>query len=538
MKYIPFLALFLAILYGALPAISFVTTYENYPEMTTLRPELDQDFTDPTFGSHITRITDSSLSPGSLGVVHEYSRYPILSADNKLIVAVVVGGPERGQWQVRGMRDHIVYNRIETNGDPEFSWHPTDPTRLFFRFGNTVRIYHTDTSLSETIMTFDGYTLVSTNEEGRPDDLWNTYAVIGVKPDGTRDILVADLKTKTIIGKLENVGEAIDWVSISPDGKYVVVMRTDGQGTLIYDRNLTNQRQLMSDFSHSDFALNIAGEAVLVYVAVSGQQVAELGCPNPPNGSPIASARLSDGKKTILLGDCNTADWKPVITGAYLGWGGAYHFSGIISRSRPGWILVSSYADPSVAQEAFSREIFLVNLDGSGDVERLAHHHSLVANLPNGERDYLAEPHASSSEDGSLVFFVSTWGATGMHYDLYVLEQTEGDGGVEPLPVEFTAPYDSAKISWAWGQGAGTPASGFRLQCGTNPQVYLTTKDIKDPTRRSILLRNIVNAPGKYYCVVSALGAGGASVRSGEIIINAQGSVLPPAPPTSVTVSG
>jgi hypothetical protein len=414
------------------PVMALVTDYENYPVPAVPRPVLDQPMTDSTFGSVVTRITDPSLSPGSQGIIHEYSRYPVPSADNQFVVTVVIGGPERGQWQVRGIRDHAVHNRIETDGDPEFSWHPTDPTRLFYRFGNTIRMFHTDTGVADTLMVFDGYLFVGSNEEGRPSDDWHYYAAIGVLPSGQRDILVADLQTRLIIGRLSNAGSAIDWVGMSPSGRFVIAMFTDGRGTQIYDRNMVPLGQAMRDFSHSDFAVDVQGDDHLVYIASTGPQLAELGCPNPPNGSPLVSVRLKDRRKTILLGDCNTADWKPVITGTFLGWWFDVHFSGIISRSRPGWVLASTYTSPPDApQHPFTREIFLVALDGSGAVERLAHSHAYVG-MVNGDRDYFAETHASSSWDGSLVLFASTWGDTGQHYDLYMLEQ--GSGPLPPLP--------------------------------------------------------------------------------------------------------
>lgn len=531
---------------------AFLTDYEAHVAPVVPRPELDVPYTDSVFGSTIVRITDPSLSPGSQGIIHEYSRYPIPSADNQFVVTVVIGGPERGQWRVMGIRDHIVKLNIDTDGDPEFSWHPTDPTKLFYRFANDIRVVHIDTGQIETLMSFDGYAFVSSNEEGRPSDDWRYYAAIGVKGDETRDILVADLTTKTVIGKLENVGENIDWVGMSPSGAFVLAMYTDGRGTLVYNRAMVAQRQALSDYAHSDFAVGVDGQDYLVYVASSGPQVSELGCPRPPNGSPLAAVRLFDAKKTILLGDCSDADWKAVIIGSFLGWGGAYHFSGIISRSRPGWVLVSSYAAPDVPQEPFSREIFLVSLDGSGAVERLAHHQSLVANLPSGERDYFAEPHASSSWDGSLVLFASTWGQTGQHYDLYSLTQTGGGTPPSPPippippivpPTELTAPYATAVLTWQWTSAGYGPIKGFRVKCGLQSGNPTAIKMIKDTDRRSIALRNVVPVPGRYFCTISAVGIdNNESLPSPEIIINATGVTPPlgplPNPVTDIGVKG
>jgi len=203
-------------------------------------------------------------------------------------------------------------------------------------------------------------------------------------------------------------------------------MWTDGRGTRLYSRTFSYVRTLFSDYAHSDFAFDASGNEVLVYHATSGNQVDELGCPNPPNGSPIASARLLDGQKKILLGDCNTADWTPVIKGAFLGWGWfTPHFSGIASRAHPGWVLVSTYTDPltecptkTVGNPPFAREIFFLKTDGSGAVKRLTHHHSDQATDSWGDKDYWAEPHATSSWDGTIVLYATVWQQPWVHYYL------------------------------------------------------------------------------------------------------------------------
>lgn len=508
--------------------------YGNKPEPTAPRPELDVAYTDPTFGSVLTRLTDPSQAPSeagkpTLGVIHEYSRFPVSNADNRLAVTVVIGGAERGSWRVWGIREHVVYHRIETNGDPEFSWHPTDPYSLFYRFGNEIRIFHVDSGQAEMVMNFPQYQTIGANEEGRPSDDWHYYACIGVRPSGQRDILVADLQTRTVIATRADVGSNIDWVSMSPSGKYVIAMHTDGPGTLVYDRSLAFQRTLISDYSHSDFAYDGDGNEVLVYIASTGDQINELGCPNPPNGSPIATARLSDGQKKIVLGECNTADWAPVVTGTLLGWWFDVHFSGIISRARPGWVLASTYTAPENPQNPFTREIFLVKLDGSGEVERLAHHRSLVGTLPNGDRDYFAEPHASSSWDGSRVFFASTWGATGEHYDLYSIQL--GGGTITPPPPpppppdDTTVDFSTAQVRWTWKQGA---VSEFHVYCGPRPGDYTTVRVVKNPAARSVPLNKVIARPGKYYLMVVAMGAGGESAPSNEVFFHAVGKT--PAP--------
>lgn len=396
------------------------------------RPALRIPIKDPTFGALITRITDPSMSPNegtnkTLGFAHEYSRFPGLSADNQKIAVMVLGGQERGNWEIRSVATGGRLWQILTNGDPEFSWHRTDPNKLFYRTGNQICVFHVDTGQSETLMVFPQYERIGTNEEGRPSDAWDFYAFFG-KSGNTTDLVVVDLIAKKILGSKKNVGAA-DWVSMSPSGNYVVAMWEDGQGVQSYTRELVPVRKLLPNPSHSDFAYDAQGNEVLVYQATEEAQLNELGCPNPPNGSPIASARLMDGQKKILLGECNKVDWTPVITGEAIGWWFTPHFSGIASRAKPGWVLVSTYCAPDAEQHPRMREIFWLALDGSGQVKPLAHHHSDVA-TKDDLKDYFAEPHATSSWDGSLVVFTSVWGQPWTRYDVYTI----GAGAVVPPP--------------------------------------------------------------------------------------------------------
>lgn len=389
------------------------------------RPAVSAPFVDP-LGGVVTRQTDPSMSPNdgtnkTLGLIHEYSRFPVLSADNKNVALQVLGGKYRGGYEIRDLATHALKFRLDTDVDPEISWHPLDKNRLFYRYANEIRVFHTDTGKTERLMQFPQYTRVSTREEGRPSDDWRFYAFIGEKSDGNNDLVVVDLTAKKILGVMPQDGD-LDWISMSPSGQYVVVMWTDGQGTQLYTREFVPIRQVLSDYVHADFAFDATGHEVLVYQAASGGQIEELGCPNPPNGAPIASAQLSNGQKKILLGDCNKTDWSPVLVGQFIGWNWfTPHFSGIASRAKPGWILVSTYTEPDNKQWPFSREVFWLALDGSGKVRHLAQHHSDVAYNSAGEKDYFAEPHATSSWDGSIVLVASVWGTPWKQYDLYTV---------------------------------------------------------------------------------------------------------------------
>jgi hypothetical protein len=423
---------------------AYLTDYDRHeipckprPSSPPFLPQTNPNpIVDPVFSTTVTRRTDPSMSPNdgtnlTLGLRHEYSRYPVLNADNTTVVVQVLGGLQRGAYEIRNLASRALLYRIPHVGDPEFSWHRTDPTRLFYRSGNQIRIFHTDTGQSEVVMAFPQYYSIGTNEEGRPSDDWRYYAFLGYPNSSfsSADIVVVDLLAKKVLATWRNAGVP-DWVSMSPQGTSVIAMWANGQGTRLYSRDtLAYVRTLLSDYAHSDFALDATGAEVLVYRATSGKQLNELGCPNPPLGSPIARARLSDGQKKILLGECSRADWTSVTTGSFIGWNWFdTHFSGIASRTHPGWVLVSTYYTPlsecptqTSGNPLLAREIFWLKTDGSGAVKRIAHHRSDQAFDPSGEKDYWAEPHATSSWDGTIILFASVWQTPWIHYDLYTV---------------------------------------------------------------------------------------------------------------------
>src|SRR3954447_21301678 len=70
------------------------------------RPDLYVPFLDPTFGTTMMRVTDARMAPAEagkrvLGLRHEYSRFPVLNATNTEVALQVLGGADRGAFEIR-----------------------------------------------------------------------------------------------------------------------------------------------------------------------------------------------------------------------------------------------------------------------------------------------------------------------------------------------------------------------------------------------------------------------------------------------------
>jgi hypothetical protein len=120
------------------------------------------------------------------------------------------------------------------------------------------------------------------------------------------------------------------------------------------------------------------------------------------NATDYMKYRLADGEATKLL----TVDWSFY-----------QHFS-LRALGMPGWCLVSTFDGPGRLSDSltnwlpFEDEVFFLKLDGSGEVKRLAHHHSCRYSEATPDADssvYWAEPHASASMNGDRIIFGSNW---------------------------------------------------------------------------------------------------------------------------------
>ena len=142
-------------------------------------------------------------------------------------------------------------------------------------------------------------------------------------------ILVYDLKTDTVISKRMMPPAEINSVTISPSGQFFVAyydnycehgqLGSDDQpcGLMVYDQDLENGRGLLRIVGHSDLALDVQGNEVLVYQDIDTDTISmvDLSC------SQILHLYFAIDFSHSALG---------------------FHFSGRAFQM-PGWALVSTY---------------------------------------------------------------------------------------------------------------------------------------------------------------------------------------------------
>jgi len=197
-------------------------------------------------------------------------------------------------------------------------------------------------------------------------------------------------------------GCEVDWVSISPSGKYAVVSY-DGDFPRVFDVHPTTLA--LTPRPYAPTSARCAGTAVQGFIYSLGHAdmtldpfdndedviIGQEHCGNRGNlvdgkvMSAVVMVRLRDDAVTPLTQPTNEAQ--------------AHHIS-TRNYDRPGWVYVGYHIQSG---KKFSDEIVAVKLDGSASMQRLAFKHGAYSGC------YRCESHAVPSRDGRRVLWASNW---------------------------------------------------------------------------------------------------------------------------------
>lgn len=380
------------------PDLSAFPTHKDVVDVEDMaRPALHRKVVQPDFGAVIRRVTDIAQVKGAQRLRHYYSKRNPFNADGTRAVIMSSDGAnwlyDTSDWTP------IRYLPLQSS-DAEVHWHPEDPEKIFLiDFGsdyNISRMFWLDVAHGRKTPLLDleahGFVVANGKMEGNPDKAMTVYAVAGKTRSGSTDMALVDIQAGRILARKQiEPGWVDDWISVSPSGNYVVAM---GKGyTRIFDRELKLLHTLPEgSYGHGDLCLATDGREALVF---DGADLQLNGDRN------INTAWLDTGKLEI---------------GTRIGWRATPHVS-CRNLDFPGWALVSTQGSDSWRHDYpnLDFEIFWLKLDGSGEIRRIAHHHS------SRERGgYFAEQHAVTNRDGTRVIFASNW--DGEQIDTYLIE--------------------------------------------------------------------------------------------------------------------
>ena len=368
---------------------SLVTDMATHPTSPLAKPGYLQSVRDPDFGTTIIRITGDPGTPipvvgGTWGDVsgHHYSKDAAWSADQRLIV--LTRGVQNSQGYLLFL-DGTTYQPLfgRNSPGPEFVWHPTIPdVMIYITSAGGFGQWNVRTNAATKKFSPTGYSnaLFGPSEGNVSRDGRWAVAVATRSSDGHQVAYAVDIDNGVKYPDIDLAAVGVsdlDWASISPLGTYVVIHGTIN-GTAMTTRIYSRQGQLVTTWpessrpTHYDMTVDLSGNEVGVGI-VGGS----------PNSKTILMRRLDSGAATVLTSSSYDA-----------------HAS-TRNNQRPGW----AYSSINNTGSPFDREVYAVRMDGSGAVERYAHHRS-------SSGDYLAQPQAVPSPDGKRVMFHSDWGSS------------------------------------------------------------------------------------------------------------------------------
>lgn len=397
-----------------------ITSFTALAEPTLAKPAVGVPFRDPVFNTKIIRLTDAAAKK-SAGYICYYPKLNPFNADETKILIYERGG----RWHLFARNGaHLGMLPIKkTQTDPQLRWHPSDPNLLLWFDANKIAQYDVVTRKHAVLATFEGYDFVTNFDEGNFSQDARFVALAGKKwpwVGGLQEFFAYDLGEKKLLGeKIIATGKEVDWVTISPSGKYLVVLvgtphgEEQWQGVDVYQ--LPEMKYLARGYypfsDHADLGFDAEGNEV--YVTDNAESTF------PDRQRHLEAYRLDNGSKKDLLG---------------FAWG----LSRLIScrnYEAPGWTIVSTYSKPEhYAQNKahpFDDEIFAVKLDGSREVRRIAHHRSQRFSVGDySYNNYWDQPNAVPSRSGKYILFSSNWRELGAPQEVYLIDLSEQAGWI------------------------------------------------------------------------------------------------------------
>ncbi len=369
------------------------------PDAGWTKPALGAIETDPIYGTTVRRVTSAE---GTRFDRNTYSRRQAENADGTLF------------FSYHGDAEYRVYDRstlelvrtLDIHPDAEPQWHPTDASVIRHITGpnsyvGDLRYLETDvrtgtetviadlTDRIQAVLPTAQYML--DKAEGSPSADGRRMAWIVF--DGSENpigLVSYDLGADQVLGiaplETGDVGN-LDWVSMSPNGDYVVAGYW--YATIAYDADLTDGRTINEKADHSDIALSADGRDTYVYIDFS----------SGPDGGWLMAVDLETLTRTRLVNlydDANTS----------------IHISGK-GYDKPGWIVASTYSCKVDGAWSCSK-VMAIELGGTQRVLNLAHTY-------NCGDDYWTETQAVVNRDFTRVYFNSDGGSCGTDAEVYEL---------------------------------------------------------------------------------------------------------------------
>jgi hypothetical protein len=412
-------------------------------------------FTDPTFGSKLIRVTDPNTRPDRVGRFFMSPSSAESTAWNTNSTKFYVMGSSGEQIPYNLNPATLAVSRIAPlgngsgglvlnfGGEPTFSF--VDPDLIYAGSGSQFVSYRfstaTQTALHDVRSCLPGIAFHALNVSLSKDDQQLLTYVGGGSQDTDTTVYVYD-KTRGCRWMNTQTGQVGgQW---GPTGTY-----TGDKGLTLHNARLSKGGQ----FARLVTSNGGAGTYYWDIGTLSLMACPENTGPNYCNGhavmgftKAINQRQNGDAMDFAIrpMASPNSATLFPSLISPLLTtpprWGTDTHLSwNNVQADERQPVCMEVYHTDNVVLRAWDGEIICAAMDGSFNVWRFAHHRSIVANL------FWDQPRANVSQDGRFVMFTSNWGNTvgtgpdGARQDAFIVQLAPATGSVSPsIPTNLT----------------------------------------------------------------------------------------------------
>ena len=383
----------------------------NRPMTALTRPPKGSSYTDPSFGSRITRITNSSsIASGIIKTM--YNTIQAWNADESRLIL----------WH-RGDGHHLYHGKNYSHIE-KLNISPADLEQVFWSTSNKNLLIYPNTASGQVVQTANGNVTLQGNELVEYDISSRRYRIIrdfnsycpASNITAGNDVQIISYNSDLIGLRCGDKGfvyqQSSDSISTLPGSSDSVAPQPFPSGNLVYHQgkiynaqlNLLRSLDLGNTSEHANLGRLHNGRDALFATSFDAN----------------SGNNCGDGIGSLVIHDATTAECR-VLVGPATGY--PYTLSGThpsaLAVKNPGWAVVSSIGYGTQGDSLLEQELYLANTDPADPkVCRIAHHR---ATGRKGSIGYFAEPHPVLSPTGTRVLFSSDWSDSGT-VDVYVIE--------------------------------------------------------------------------------------------------------------------
>ena len=372
---------------------------------------------DPTFGTTILRLTDSSDASTRAGT--QYSTLQAFNKDNTYVAGYKRSTSTRGVIYPFDSTNFTAGAGFTLDSPPGLDdywlvWSGISPNITFGTALNSFWQINVATKQATLIKDLSNQGIpggsITQMSASQNDDV--LAASIVDSGGATVGYLVYKRSTNSVLVRI--LSNAVDEVKLDKSGRYLVVTNKDRTGR-IHDLN-SSTPEVTASLSTNDTSLSHhdSGHGTVFndYYPTKGLAFRQLSRPN-------VIQQLIPGYWSYATQDD--------------------HFS--MQADDELWALSSRFhINAGPVSNPFDNEISQIATDGSNRVRRLVHHRAKVAN-----NDYNAQVKATISRDGRFVAFTSNWGNVNGRTDIYIAK-IQPPNQIPPAGGDTMPPADPTNV--------------------------------------------------------------------------------------------